>query len=195
MEPTDEVGELGHALDVMAAELHARNLERDRLLTAVVQATEDERRRIAGDVHDDSIQVMSAHVMGLQLLRRHTSDEKLAQRISELEESGRAAIARLRDLVFDLHSPVLEERGLGYTLEVLCQRTFEGEAVEWDVSDLLPGPPHVAIRDTAYRIAQEAIANARRHANATRACRSISRASTASSWYRSPTTGRDSAAT
>ena len=53
---------------------HARGRARASADGAIVEASEEERKRIAGDVHDDSIQVMSAHVMNLQLLRRRVDD-------------------------------------------------------------------------------------------------------------------------
>jgi signal transduction histidine kinase len=166
MRPDDDIGVLGHTIDAMASELQERDEERAHLLGAVVAAAEDERRRIASDVHDDSIQVMSAHVMGLQLLRRRVDDPELQARIHELEESGRAATTRLRELVFELHSPILEERGLASALDVLMERTFEGADVTFtltsDPTDELPAP----IRDTAYRVAQEALTNVRAHSNA-----------------------------
>lgn len=166
MQPDDDIGVLGHTIDAMASELQERDEERAQLLGALVAAGEDERRRIASDVHDDSIQVMSAHVMGLQLLRRRVDDPELRQRIHELEESGRAATARLRELVFELHSPILEERGLAPALDVLMERTFEGSdtvfTLTCDPTDDLPTP----IRDTAYRVAQEAFTNVRAHSDA-----------------------------
>ncbi len=162
----DEIGELGRALDAMAEDLRHRDEERARLLTAVVEASEDERRRIAHDVHDDPIQVMSAHVMRLQLLRRQVEDPEVKAQIVELEESGRAATARLRNLVFELHSPILDEHGLEAALEALLERTFDGVGVDYVVESTLASEPPDATRDTAYRIAQEAIRNTRRHAGA-----------------------------
>ena len=162
----DEIGELGIALDAMADDLRHREEERGRLLAAVVEASEDERRRIAHDVHDDPIQVMSAHVMRLQLLRRQVDDPELKAQIVELEDSGRAATARLRDLVFELHSPILETQGLQVAIEALLERTFDGVGVDYSVASSLDEEPPDATRDTAYRIVQEAIRNARRHAEA-----------------------------
>ena len=163
---SDEIGELGRSLDSMADELRAREAERAHLLGAIVEASEEERKRIAGDVHDDSIQVMSAHVMNLQLLRRRVDDLELQTRIRDLEESGRAATARLRDLVFELHSPTLEEHGLKAALETLLDRAFEGEDVVCTVTSTLTVEPPMPTAATAYRIAQEAIRNARQHAQA-----------------------------
>jgi signal transduction histidine kinase len=162
----DEIGELGRSLESMAGELREREVERSQLMTAVVEASEEERKRIAGDVHDDSIQVMSAHVMNLQLLRRRVDDPELQNRIRELEASGRDATARLRDLVFELHSPSLEADGLRAALETLLERTFEGEDVSTTVTSMLHEEPPVATTATAYRIAQESIRNARLHARA-----------------------------
>jgi signal transduction histidine kinase len=109
------------------------------------------------------------------LIRRRVTDPELLDRLRELEDSGRAAIARLRDLVFDLHSPVLEELGLGPAIEAFCERTFEGEPVRWSVIDRLPEAAPVAARDTAYRVAQEALQNARRHAEPARVTVTLSR--------------------
>ncbi|MGH8976912.1 MAG: sensor histidine kinase, partial [Acidimicrobiia bacterium] len=162
----DEIGELGRSLESMAQELREREIERGQLMTAVVEASEEERKRIAGDVHDDSIQVMSAHVMNLQLLRRRVDDPDLQHRIRELESSGRDATTRLRDLVFELHSPSLDTGGLRAALETLIERTFEGENVTASVKSTLHEEPPVATTATAYRIAQEAVRNARLHARA-----------------------------
>jgi signal transduction histidine kinase len=163
---SDEIGELGRSLDAMADELRERDVEREQLMGAVVAASEEERKRIAGDVHDDSIQVMSAHVMNLQLLRRRVDDPELADRIRELEESGRDATARLRDLVFELHSPTLDDHGLVPALEVLVDRAFEGQVVTASVTSTLTDEPPRATSATAYRIAQEAVRNAQLHAHA-----------------------------
>jgi signal transduction histidine kinase len=166
---SDEIGRLGLALDEMASDLEATEAERAQLTAAVVSAGEAERRRIAADVHDDSIQVMSAHVMQLQLLRRHVQDDpELVARITELEASGRAAIRRLRDLVFELHSPVLEERGLAAAIDALLERSFEGEPTVTMIDNRLEEEPPLPTREVAYRIVQEVIWNARRHAHATR---------------------------
>jgi signal transduction histidine kinase len=161
---SDEIGELGRSLDAMAEELHARDVERVHLLGAIVEASEEERRRIAGDVHDDSIQVMSAHVMNLQLMRRRVTDDNVRAQIVELEESGRAATARLRDLVFELYSPTLEEHGLVAALESLMSRTFDGVPVTHTLTSSLEEEPPLPTAAVAYRIAQEAIRNARQHA-------------------------------
>jgi signal transduction histidine kinase len=161
---SDEIGELGRSLDSMAQQLQERDAERAHLMTAVVEASEEERKRIAGDVHDDSIQVMSAHVMNLQLLRRRVEDPDLQERIRDLESSGRDATARLRDLVFELHSPTLEEHGLRAALETLVDRTFEGVDVATSVRSTLAEEPPIATGATAYRVAQEAVRNARMHA-------------------------------
>jgi signal transduction histidine kinase len=59
---------------------------------------------------------------------------------------------------------VLDELGLGPAIEVFCERTFEGEPVDWTVVDELGQTAPIAARDTAYRVAQEALQNARRHA-------------------------------
>jgi signal transduction histidine kinase len=140
--------------------------QRQHLLDRLVQAQEDERARIAADVHDDSVQALAAVELRLGLLRRQLADgppeqletaETLAATVSE-------AIGRLRALLFDLESPAVET-DLASALEVAAENTFE-DHLRWRVTgdtllDLPPGQ-----RVTAYRIAREAMANVVRHAEA-----------------------------
>lgn len=183
-----EVGELARAFDEMTVALAAREeeaavatrevehalaeLERSqralkRMLGAVVTAQEEERRRIAGEVHDDAVQAMTAHLLGLQLLRRRLADTEHATQMMALEQTAAEAIDRLRRLLFDLHTPVLDHQGLAAACEALLARTFAGKGTTWHVDDWLQEEPPEIVRTVAYRITQEAIVNVYRHAHAT----------------------------
>jgi PAS domain S-box-containing protein len=139
---------------------------RRSLLARVVDAQEQERRRIASDIHDDSIQAMAAAVMRLQLVRKRSRDADQLEKIDALEAALSQAIERLRHLLFHLRPPVLDELGLGAALRQYLEYSQAEDGwharVEADSDAHLP----TEVRVTAYRIAQEAISNARRHARA-----------------------------
>jgi PAS domain S-box-containing protein len=140
--------------------------ERQHLLDRLVQAQEDERARIAADVHDDSVQALAAVELRLGLLRRQLADDRpeLLETAETLAATVTEAIGRLRTLLFDLESPAVETN-LATALGVAAQYTF-ADGTDWRITgdaglDLSEGQ-----RVTAYRIAREAMANVARHAQA-----------------------------
>ncbi|MFC4855241.1 PAS domain-containing sensor histidine kinase [Actinophytocola glycyrrhizae] len=142
-------------------------VERRRLLSHLVEAQELERRRIAWDVHDDSIQAMVAVGMRLQLLAGRLPDEQRAV-AEQLEESVRASVTRLRNLVVHLRPTAIDQHGLvpalaGYLHDVVDAWEFEAALS----ADLTVEPP-TATAVTIFRICQEALTNVRKHAAATR---------------------------
>jgi PAS domain S-box-containing protein len=140
--------------------------ERQHLLDRLVQAQEDERARIAADVHDDSVQALAAVELRLGLLRRRLGGgpPELAATADDLAGTVREAIGRLRTLLFDLESPAVET-DLATALGVAAENAF-GDRLVWRVTGgTALGLPE-AQRVTAYRIAREAMANVVRHAAA-----------------------------
>ena len=83
---------------------------RREVLAHVVAGSEDERRRIASEIHDDSIQVMTAAGMRLQILRRSLTDPGQLARMSDVEQTIHFSIARLRHLISELRPSSTRER-------------------------------------------------------------------------------------
>jgi len=140
--------------------------ERRRLFAHLVRAQEQERRRIAWDVHDDSIQAMVAVGMGLQLLADQALDERSAAELTQLDSSVREAVTRLRDLSFRLHPPGLDRHGLVETLALHLDEVVRGWGLEPVFSHELPYEPAPETAVTVFRIVQEALLNVRKHAQA-----------------------------
>ena len=92
-------------------EVHRMVAQRRELAQLIENAQEEERRRIAADIHDDPIQVMSAVDMRLQLLLARP-ERVDAHEIGELAEELRSAIDRLRNLLFELRPVALDLEGL-----------------------------------------------------------------------------------
>jgi PAS domain S-box-containing protein len=138
--------------------------ERRQLLAHQVAAQEDERRRIADDIHDDSIQAMTAVGIRLSTLSQQVTDERAVESLARVERAVEGAIVRLRHLMFQLRPRVLDEEGLAPTLRIVLEQMAEDEGLEYRFDDQLAEEPHLEVRAILYRIAQEALANARKHA-------------------------------
>ena len=141
--------------------------ERQELLSRLVEAQEDERARIAADVHDDSVQILAALELRLSLLRKKA--EAVAPDLADTAATSlttvREATVRLRELLFDLESPA-QSTDLVTAIESAAVHVFEGLDVAVDVlGDRRLVVPET-MRITAYRIAKEALVNARKHAGA-----------------------------
>ncbi len=149
------------------AELRRLDRERRRLIGRIVEAQEEERRRISDDIHDDSVQVMAAAAMRLQPLRREASDEQL-EVIDRLESTINESIRRLRHLMFELRPPALDREGLAAAIRTYLTESAADTDLDFQVESDLPAEPPVSTRTIAYRIVQEALANVRKHANAER---------------------------
>lgn len=152
----------------LAAETTLEHLadQRRRLLDRLVQAQEDERARIAADVHDDSVQALAAVELRLGLLRRRLAgaDPALVESAQTLAETVSGAIGRLRALLFDLESPAVES-DLVTALAIAAEHTLV-DRVRWRIAGDTEADLPRAQRVTAYRIAREAMANVVRHADA-----------------------------
>ncbi|MYS20108.1 PAS domain S-box-containing protein [Streptomyces sp. DvalAA-14] len=139
--------------------------DRRRLFAHLVRAQEEERRRIAWDVHDDSIQSMVAVGMRLQLLADRAA-EPYAAELARLDAAVRDTVGRLRNLTFRLHPPGIDRHGLVESLALHLDEVVRG----WG---LVPAFTHELYREpapetavTVFRIVQEALLNVRKHARA-----------------------------
>ena len=151
---------LRRSLDVLRRTME----DRRQLLLRLEDAREEERRRIASDIHDDPIQVMSAADIRAQALAQQIQDPELRQEAEELRDVIRSSVERLRHLLFELRPPTLASEGL---VPALRACVGEEDPVP-EIEDALPFEPPSELRAILFRIAQEAIANARKHASATR---------------------------
>lgn len=138
-----------------------------RALDQLVAAQEEERRRIADDIHADSLQVLDAAILRLEMLSRRTSDAALQGQISEVRAAVGDAEDRLRHLLFNLRPPAIDApQGLRLALHDHLERIGEASGIrlelDVEVSDEVP----IQVRLTLFRIAQEAIANVVKHAQA-----------------------------
>jgi PAS domain S-box-containing protein len=148
------------------ADLQKTDEVRQRLLSHLTMAQEEERSRIAADIHDDTIQVMTAVGMRLDILRRELQRPEQTELLEEVEETVRVATSRLRNLLFELHPPTLDRDGLAAALRIYLEQNREQTGVAYTLEDRMAGEPPAETRVILYRVAQEVLANARKHARA-----------------------------
>lgn len=155
----DQARELEERLD----DLRRTDRHRRTLLARVVSAQEEERRRIAEDINDDPVQIMTAVGMRLDLLKARLTDDADRAAVTTLAQTVVQAIARLRGLLFELAPQVLERRGVAAAVRnYVDQRMSEGR-VQVEVISRLSEEPSYETRVVVYRNIQAALANVRAH--------------------------------
>jgi PAS domain S-box-containing protein len=142
--------------------------QRRSLLERVVTSQEEERRQVAGDIHDDAIQAMVAVSLQLQALGGRLRDPRSTELLERLAATATESVGRLRQLVFELRPPLLDEVGLAAAIGQYARRTGELAGFAVQVTDESAGELPGELRVVAYRIVQEALANVRAHARASR---------------------------
>jgi two-component system, NarL family, sensor histidine kinase UhpB len=151
--------QLRHSLEMLRRTMEERRL----LLERLEAAQEEERRRIAAGIHDESIQVLSAADLRVQALQTYVQPDEARVELAELHETLRQAVDGLRHLLFELRPPVLDHDGLAVALEeYLGSRPGPAFAIRDGLSTPLP----VELRAVLFRIAQEAVTNVRKHSGA-----------------------------
>ena len=152
-----------------AAEQAQLAAARDELRRALAVAEEEERRRLARELHDQLGQHLTGFALGLADARRRlAAGEPAEARLVELEELARLMTRDARTLALDLRPPELDDVGLESALESYVREWSARTGVAAEVAVLgsvqRALPPEVGT--TLYRITQEALTNVARHADA-----------------------------
>jgi signal transduction histidine kinase len=154
----------------IGAAVHAARLTADlqRSRERLVTAREEERRRLRRDLHDGLGPQLAAQTLKVGSARTlYPRDPTVADALlSELEADMEAALSDIRRLVYDLRPPALDELGLaGAIREVAEQYGAKGPRISVHAPEH-PSALPAAVEVAAYRIAQEALTNVVRHAEA-----------------------------
>jgi signal transduction histidine kinase len=154
------------ATAVAMAQSVASERQRQRLAAA-----EGERQRWARELHDDTLQSLSALRVGLSTAKRSGKPETLEQAVASAIDHLEEGITNLRALITDLRPASLDELGAAAAIQALGERA-ERLGIDVDVSIEMASEQtrHVPEIETAmYRIVQEALTNAAKHGHAKRA--------------------------
>jgi len=124
-----------------------------------------ERDRIAGELHDDSVQAMTAVSLQLQRLKARAEDPEHIALIQQTRDAADQAIERLRHMLFVLHPSSLEDDGLAVTLEIYMDTYVKPAGIAWSVQGDPQASFPVGVAALGFRLAREAVSNALRHAS------------------------------
>ncbi|HEX9014505.1 MAG TPA: GAF domain-containing protein [Chloroflexota bacterium] len=149
------------------------------LLDKVISAQEDERRRIARELHDDTCQSLA--VLAIRLADLAAGLPKAARQAQEemerLKDQVSATLREVRTIAYNLRPNVLDDLGLTMALDWLCKEQVarRGLEVSLDIAEeQLDLPP--AVETILFRITQEALNNVVKHSGASHARVSLARA-------------------
>ena len=153
--------------DVTAA--HEAEERRYALLRRLIDRSDEQRRRLAMDLHDDAIQRAAASALLLEGLAKRPDVPDRAQRLEAAGTAVRDVVAALRQLVFELSPPELEETGVDTAIRSAVDHLFADTSVDVRVDTEGTGLHELSdrVQLTAFRIAVEALTNVRKHAQAT----------------------------
>jgi signal transduction histidine kinase len=167
----DEIGDLADAFNTMTEELaRTDELRREReslrrqLLEKVITTQEDERRRIARELHDSTSQNLTSLIVGLRMMETNCAQCAAQSKATDMRQVASKTLDEVHDLSMRLRPRALDDLGLAAALERLVSEWQARYKIPVDViihlSERLPGDVETAL----YRIVQETLTNIARHA-------------------------------
>jgi signal transduction histidine kinase len=159
-------------------ELAALHSKRCDLLKRVITAEEEERKRVARELHDDTSQALNAILMSLDAVRFTTApDDPLLARLATIREHCLETLQGLHRLIRDLRPPVLDDLGLESAIRWVLENHLRDRGIDYSLEveatwkDRAPrsrlGLDRAEVELRLFRIIQEAVTNILRHAQAT----------------------------
>ncbi len=152
----------------------ALDAAREQAARERLQAAEVERARWARELHDETLQALAGLHVLLYSAGRATTVEGMGERIAQAQEQIEDEMEKLRGLISELRPAALDELGLEASVRDLADRTQAVYGLEIETVVDLPAADGAAhrldeeVETAAYRIVQESLNNAARHAGATR---------------------------
>jgi signal transduction histidine kinase len=150
-------------------ELQEINDRLRNLASWLVNAQEDERKRISMELHDEAGQFLTALKLSLDLVQKDLDGipGTIAAQIQEANQLTETIMTRLRNLAHDLRPPAIDAVGLDQALQDHCQKVSRqtGISVKYTGSPSVNIPNYVQL--SLYRVVQEALTNVVKHAKAT----------------------------
>lgn len=159
----------------MARDITERKQAQDALQMfsrQLIEAQEEERRRIARELHDQIGQILTAVKMNLHSVQQVCHESEAASYVKDNIEAVDEALRLVRDLSVELRPPILDDLGLTTALQWYVDRYTKRTGLSVDVVIDLPDENERFSREletACFRIAQEALTNVVRHAKATQA--------------------------
>lgn len=162
-----DMARVGTTLNTLLDRLTEDRARLRRLAAQVISAQDEERARVARELHDSTAQTLTAVMLQLGAATHESHSPELGETFATMRELVADALEEVRSLSHTMHPRVLDDLGLAAALEWLARQTrtqepFDVRVVAEDDGSQIPAP----VGSVLYRIAQEALRNASRHAAA-----------------------------
>lgn len=165
---------VGGAVNILLDGLTADRSRLRAMASHVLQAGDAERAHIARELHDSAAQTLAGLMLELSAVERANRDRELGERLDRARRIAGGVLDEIKMLAHTMYPRVLDDRDLGAALEHLARETTAGANVQVTVkrdasAELIPGE----LTTVFYRVAQEAVNNAVRHATPSRVVISV----------------------
>jgi len=155
---------------IIALELVTEETARASMLPLLINAQEEERKRIARELHDETSQAISALMVNLDMIKMDIMEnpEAANQRLVSTKSIADGMLDNIYRLISNLRPSLLDDLGLSSTITWFCEQRLKPVGIEYKIEikgleKRVPSPIEIAL----YRIAQEGITNIIRHTKAT----------------------------
>lgn len=135
----------------------------------ILEAQENERRRISRDIHDGPAQRVANIVMKADLCEKIAKKDMVAglKELKGLKQASRDALKEVRDIIYNLRPMSLDDLGLNKTIEMNVSSIFENKNIEMDYRlSKLPSEVEEIIQVAIFRLSQEILNNIKKHSDA-----------------------------
>jgi len=175
-EGSDEIGQLGKSFNEMGQRIESEEIEnqklsdqRSELLKRLITAQEDERKRVARELHDDLGQALSALSLQVQSLEKliDSNPDDAIEQLNLINDLIAETTERMYDLILALRPSVLDEFGLVAALRNHAEKFLDGSEIAFRLdASRYSGRLSPDLETALYRVFQEALSNVRRHSQA-----------------------------
>lgn len=167
-----QIEELSHSLNAMLSSIEQ---QRKKGTASAIKAQEEERKRIARELHDETSQSLTGLVIGIKIAEEMVPEElpEVRERLRGIKELAHATLSEVHTMAVRLRPSVLDDLGLSAALRSYVKDFTENTGIFVDLrlrsmAARLPA----RLETVLYRVVQEALTNVARHANAS-GCRVI----------------------
>ncbi len=172
-----DIYQLSKTINSLILQLEETNQQLRILSERAISAQEEERKRIARSLHDETGQSLSSLIISLERLEQHLpADEPgIIDRLGSLRTLASNSLDSLRSIIYDLRPAILDDLGLIPAIRWYARTNLEeaGIQAQLDFPEDLPSLPQ-PLATTLFRITQECVTNIIRHSQANKACISLS---------------------
>ncbi len=160
-----EVLRIGAMFNILLDGLASDRARMRNLATEVIEVGDRERAALARELHDSTAQRLAALLLQISSAARDSTDPVLAKRLADARDAAEELTEEVRTLAQTVHPRVLDDLGLVAALRKLSRDASHGTGIDVDVNAAAAaGELPQAVAAVLYRVAQEAVRNAVRHA-------------------------------